>query len=56
MKKVVIELHNGLIEIEKLPKDIQLIVKDYDTQGYDEDEENLKTDKNGKQYFETVYD
>jgi len=52
MKKVVIELNCGIVNICEKPDDIELIVKDYDV--LEDDVDNLKKDENGI-YMETIY-
>lgn len=55
MKRIEIEIQSGLIEVMKLPKGVQLLVRDYDTDGCDPDTEGMKKDKEGNLYFENIY-
>lgn len=53
--QIIIVLKGGLIQnIAGIPPGLQLIVKDYDTKGADQDE--LSTDSNGDKYFKRVWE
>ena len=55
---VEITMEGGVIQNVTLPQNVQLIVKDYDVEGYDDpfDHEQLKEDEDGNKYIESVYD
>ena len=53
MKTVIITVNGGVVDVVRKPKDVKLIVKDYDTDGCDED--GLTEDKDGDMYVKSVY-
>jgi hypothetical protein len=53
-KTVIISIYRGVPEIVSLPDDVQVIIKDYDVDGFDDPEE-LKQDDAGR-YLERIYD
>jgi hypothetical protein len=52
MDKIYIEIRGGVVEIASCPKNCQVVVRDYDTECYDEDE--LSEDDFGNRYREYV--
>lgn len=54
MNKIEIHLEGGIIQdIQGLPDDVTVIIKDYDIEAYEEDE--LVEDKDGNEYKEIVF-
>lgn len=53
MKKqeVIVEIHNGIAEVTKKPKNVVVEVRDYDTDGADETETKFMVNENGKRYI-----
>ncbi len=50
MKKptVVISILGGVVEIEKMPDNINVIVQDYDVENYDSNDDRLHKNKYGR--------
>ncbi len=54
-KSIVITMDGGLIqEIEGIPQDVVIVVRDYDVEGVDEDD--LTKDENGNECFESIWE
>jgi hypothetical protein len=54
MKRTVyITMNGGVIQEIQLPKDVRVIVRDYDVEG---NEEGLQQNENGDPYIETVWE
>lgn len=53
METVVIIVGDGLVQDVHAPKGIEVIIRDYDVDGVDE--EDLSFDEDGKECFETVW-
>lgn len=54
MKKINITVEGGVIQdISDIPKGVNVVVRDYDCEGCDE--ELLKTDQDGNYYIESVW-
>lgn len=54
-KTITIILGGGLIqEIEGIPDDVRIVVRDYDVEGADEQE--LSADENGNECFESIWE
>ena len=54
-KSIVITMEGGLIqEIEGIPQDVVLVVRDYDMEGAGDDE--LTLDENGDACFESIWE
>ena len=52
-KQIIIEVRGGVVEVvSSTPFDIDVIVRDYDIDGSEED---LKTDENGDEYIEGIW-
>ena len=56
MKTVVIRIYQGVVEVARLPKDTKVIVKDYDTACYDEDDPRIEVDKDREKHVEIVHE
>jgi len=54
MKKVIISINSGIVEVEKIPKDVELIVKDYDIEGMNLEKSEVKEDVHGE-FVESHY-
>jgi hypothetical protein len=52
-KTILIEIADGLLEIQGIPKDVTVIVRDYDTDGADP--KTLDKDSAGINCYESVY-
>lgn len=50
MGKVVINVQGGVMEVEELPTNIELEVRDYDIDAYDADDERIQLDEGGRKY------
>lgn len=50
---VIISIYQGIPEVEKLPKGIQIRLRDYDLQ---EEDENTKHDRDGEPYEERIFE
>ena len=55
MKDIIMTVQGGCVDVEKLPKGVNLILKDYDIESYRENDERLKEDETGSQYIERVF-
>ena len=54
-KKLVITLDGGLIQdIQGIPEDLVILVRDYDVEGADEAE--ITMDEHGEPYFESIWE
>jgi hypothetical protein len=47
---ITVRIEGGVVQDVKCPPDIQVLIKDYDTEGIDE--ADLAEDKNGRHYLE----
>ncbi len=54
MKTVRITVEGGVIQHVDCPKGVRVIVRDYDTDGVEE--ENLRQDENGDSYLEGTWE
>lgn len=54
MKTITIEIQDGILHIFDIPKDIKIIVRDYDTDGADP--KHLQKDPEGIECFENIYE
>ena len=51
-KGIILKVEGGSVSIISNPSKLSIMVRDYDTDGYDEEQYDLKTDKDGDQYTE----
>lgn len=54
MKRILVNLINGLIDVENVPSGVEVVVRDYDIEGCGNDEKLVK-DEDGIPCFESVY-
>lgn len=54
MKTVRITVEGGVIQYVDCPRGVKVIVRDYDTDGVEE--ENLQKDENGDDYIEGIWE
>lgn len=54
MKRILVNLINGLIEVENIPSGVEVVVRDYDIEGCGNDEKLVK-DEDGIPCFESVW-
>lgn len=56
MKDVIITVLGGVVEVDKIPKNVRVIVKDYDIDSYAEDDKRLKDDNQNNSYIERIFE
>ena len=52
--RVIVTVLGGVVEVEKITEDIEVIVKDYDVENYASNDKRLRKDKYGK-YIRRVF-
>ena len=52
MKRVVIEVRSGMAYVIEKPKDVRVVIRDYDVQGIRD--WDLQTNENGRKYIEKI--
>jgi len=50
-KTVIISVYNGIFDVDRKPKDVKVVVKDYDTDGVD----GMEKDEYGE-FVSTIWD
>ena len=55
-KEVVVYVEGGVIQDINIPEGVRVIVKDYDTDADDLNEDYIKIDKEGYYYRESIWD
>jgi hypothetical protein len=55
MKRITIEIQDGLIVPINIPKGVELVVNDFDTDGVDPNDERLLDDGYNNKYYSTTY-
>jgi hypothetical protein len=48
MTKIILSVNSGCIDVVQKPRDVELEVRDYDVEGYDEDQ--LEKDESGDEF------
>ena len=54
-KIIDVTVQGGCVDIAGVPDGINVVVRDYDTESYDEDDDRLTTDKEGIPYIKRVF-
>jgi len=52
MKQIILKVDGGMVSVISNPTNLPVMVRDYDTDGYDAEDYDLKTDVNGDEYTE----
>jgi hypothetical protein len=56
VRKVVIILEKGLVASVSAPKDVDVVIRDYDIKNWDFTDSELKTDASKRRYTEEVWE
>lgn len=51
--RIIVQIKEGLVEVHNIPKGMEVVVRDYDTQGADS--KDLKKDEDGIDCFESIW-
>ena len=51
---VIISVDGGVVDVEEKPDDVEVIIKDYDIEGIEEDDDRLMEDEEGE-YINRVF-